>query len=330
MQDGAIIKSINESLVQLTDKDIQTLISANIIPKNTPPEQISVFARVCHERNLSPFSKQIYLMSRNTKDGVRYTYQTSIDGFRSLAERTSKYAGSDDYIFDDGLTVYQVLMEKRNKPTTATATVYKLLPNGQTFPIRATARWTEYYPGDKLGFMWDKMPFLMLGKCAEALALRKAFPEQLGSIYVNEEMQQAEIVSIETTTEEKPDKQQQIESAENLTDKYEKKFADKTPEEIKDIYSKLPKSEQGKGSVAQKMAIFYKEKYAKEHPEESEKLTVESLIMRINDKTTEAQLKMIDDLISKQPSEKRAQLIQNFQTKLDEYKINYEIQSLPF
>ena len=328
MQDGAIVKSVTESLVQLTDKDIQTLISANIIPKNTPQEQISVFARVCHERNLSPFSKQIYLMSRNTKDGVRYTYQTSIDGFRSLAERTSKYAGSDDYIFDDGLTVYQMLMEKRNRPTTATATVHKLLPNGQTFPIKATARWTEYYPGDKLGFMWDKMPFLMLGKCAEALALRKAFPEQLGSIYVNEEMQQAEIVSVETVTEERVEKQQT--PIENLTEKYEKIFAEKTPEEIKDIYSKLPKSEQGKGSIAQKMAVFYKEKYVKEQPEESEKLTVESLIMRINEKTTEAQLKMIDDLIGKQVSEKRAQLIQNFQTKLDEYKINYEIQSLPF
>jgi phage recombination protein Bet len=328
MQDGAIVKSVTESLVQLTDKDIQTLISANIIPKNTPQEQISVFARVCHERNLSPFSKQIYLMSRNTKDGVRYTYQTSIDGFRSLAERTSKYAGSDDYIFDDGLTVYQMLMEKRNRPTTATATVHKLLPNGQTFPIKATARWTEYYPGDKLGFMWDKMPFLMLGKCAEALALRKAFPEQLGSIYVNEEMQQAEIVSVETVTEERVEKQQT--PIENLTEKYEKIFAEKTPEEIKDIYSKLPKSEQGKGSIAQKMAVFYKEKYVKEHPEESENLTVESLIIRINEKTTEAQLKMIDDLISKQVSEKRAQLIQNFQTKLDEHKINYEIQSLPF
>lgn len=177
----------------LNPEDIKTLIQAQIIPNGTPEPIIKLFARVCAEKQLSPFSRQIHLVPRrdNKSNFVKYTIQIGIDGLRAIAERTGKYAGTDDYLFDEGLTLYQMLNANRNRPTTATATVYKILPNGQTFPIRATARWDEYYPGEKVGFMWDKMPFLMLGKVAEALALRKAFPDALGGLYADEEMHQA-------------------------------------------------------------------------------------------------------------------------------------------
>ena len=72
-------------------------------------------------------------------------------------------------------------------------TVYRMV-SGQRVAFSASARWAEYAPQGSQGFMWQKMPFLMLGKVAEALALRKAFPLDLSGLYTQEEMAQADNV----------------------------------------------------------------------------------------------------------------------------------------
>jgi hypothetical protein len=100
---------------------------------------------------------------------------------RIRAADTGEYAGSDDaaFVYHDGDT-----------PAEATVTVYRLT-QGQRFPYTATARWSEYKP-DQNDFLWKKMPHTMLGKCAEALALRKGFPRQLSGLYAKEELDQAD------------------------------------------------------------------------------------------------------------------------------------------
>lgn len=178
-------------MVRLTQRDIDTLVAVGAIPKGTPPDVIEFFSRCCAESRLSPFKRQIHIIKRWSKDGDRYTIQTGIDGYRARADRTNLYAGNDEYRFDEGITEYEMVKQNRKPPITATATVYKAVA-GTRCPFTATARWEEYYPGEKQGFMWDKMPFLMLGKCAEALALRKAFPDELAGIYTDEEMAQAD------------------------------------------------------------------------------------------------------------------------------------------
>ena len=138
-------------------------------------QQCEIFFAACERYNLNPIANQIYPQVRQG----RLNITTGIDGYRLIADRTGKYAGNDDPVYDDEET-----------PRRATVCVYKIV-GGTRCAFVASARWDQYYPGDKQGFMWNKMPHLMLGKCAEALALRKAFPAELSGIYTNEEMEQA-------------------------------------------------------------------------------------------------------------------------------------------
>lgn len=189
--------------VRLTERDIETLVAVGVIPKGTPADVIEFFGKSCAETRLSPFKRQIHLIKRWSRDGDRYTIQTGIDGYRATADRTGRYAGNDEYAFDEGLREYDMIKAGRMRPSTATSTVYKVVGNLRC-PFSATARWDEYYPGDKQGFMWDKMPFLMLGKCAEALALRKAFPDELAGVYTDEEMAQADVRNVPKAAQKPP------------------------------------------------------------------------------------------------------------------------------
>jgi phage recombination protein Bet len=149
------------------------------VAKGATNDELEIFLHQCRKTGLDPLAKQIYFQKRKTKNGDQMTIITGIDGYRLVADRTKQYAGNDDPVFDDD-----------EKPTKATVTVYKLI-DGVRCAFTASARWSQYYPGDYLGFMWNKMPHLMLGKCAEALALRKAFPAELSGVYTAEEMHQA-------------------------------------------------------------------------------------------------------------------------------------------
>ncbi len=153
----------------------QVSLIKRTIAKDATDDELRLFVQQCERSGLDPFAKQIHFVKRQGK----MTIQTGIDGYRLIADRTGRYVGNDDPVFDD-----------EDSPSKATVTVYKLV-NGIRCPFTASARWAQYYPGKQQGFMWEKMPHVMLGKCAEALALRKAFPQELSGLYTNEEMAQA-------------------------------------------------------------------------------------------------------------------------------------------
>jgi phage recombination protein Bet len=143
---------------------------------------LQVFLHTCQRTGLDPFARQIYMIER----GGRYTIQSSIDGLRIVAQRSGNYGGqtSAEWCGEDG--IWKDVWLAKTPPVAARVGVYyKDAPH----PTYAVAKWDSYAG---TGPIWKKMPDLMLSKCAEALALRKAFPQDLSGIYTNDEMSQAD------------------------------------------------------------------------------------------------------------------------------------------
>lgn len=145
-------------------------------PRAPTDDEMAVFLHLAEQTGLDPLTNQIYLLPKHGK----MVPLCGIDGYRQTALRTHEYAGKDDAVFTGG-------DEATGKPPIkATITVYRLV-GGLRCPFTASARWHEYNGGTDV---WRKMPFLMLAKCAEALAIRSAFPQELSGVYTEDEMAQ--------------------------------------------------------------------------------------------------------------------------------------------
>src|SRR3990167_2508809 len=191
---GAAVKIVQEviskepsaELVQLNLDRPKVELLKRTIAKGATDDELLMFINVCKGLGLSPFLRQVHLVKRwDTRSGQEVaTVQVGIDGFRSVAESTNAYAGNDDPVFK-GEKIIKNGQADVKVPEEAMVVVRKIV-QGVVYPFTATARWDEYYPGDKQGFMWRTKPYIMLGKCAEALALRKTFPKVLVVVYLPE------------------------------------------------------------------------------------------------------------------------------------------------
>jgi phage recombination protein Bet len=179
-----------ESSVQIANQQISftdeqvNLIKKQIAPKATNDE-LQLFLYQAKRTGLDPLTRQIYCIHRRQKQGNdwidKMTIQTSIDGFRVIAERSGNYGGQDEPEFfnEEGklnckIRVYKFRGEQRYQASVG------------------VAYWDEYCPQAGQDHMWRKMPHTMIAKVAEALALRKAYPQDLSGLYTNDEMQQAD------------------------------------------------------------------------------------------------------------------------------------------
>lgn len=186
------------------DQDQVEVIKALICPGATDPE-LKLFGQVCQKTGLDPFSRQIYGIMRAQRQQVsgewktieKLSIQTSIDGFRLIAERSGKYGGQlgPQWCGKDGKWLDVWL--SHDYPLASRVGVIR---TDWKEPLWAVARWESYVQTyrdrksskDVVGAMWQRMPDVMLAKVAESLALRRAFPAELSGLYTSEEMQQAD------------------------------------------------------------------------------------------------------------------------------------------
>lgn len=155
--------------------------------ENATNGDLAVFLNYAQRTGLDPFARQIYMIGRRSNGGTKWTIQASIDGLRIVAERSGDYAGQvgPEFCGTDG--VWRDTWTAAEPPVAARVGV---LRHGFSTPLFAVAYYDEYAQtsNGQPTAMWASKPRLMLAKCAEALALRKAFPNDLAGLYTADEM----------------------------------------------------------------------------------------------------------------------------------------------
>jgi phage recombination protein Bet len=164
----------------LTDSQVQ-LIKATVA-KGCTDDELSLFCYQANRLGFDPLSKQIYAV----KMGGSMTIQVSIDGYRLIAERTGKYAGQIGPFWCDQNGQWVDVWLKREPPAAAKVGVIR---SDFKEPLWGIATLTSFGKGSNL---WKTMPDIMLAKCAESNALRKAFPNELSGVYTEDEMSNKE------------------------------------------------------------------------------------------------------------------------------------------
>lgn len=186
---------------------IRTALKTSLYP-GASDESVEMVLAYCQAGGLDPMTKPVHIVPMwipEKKEGNRViragcmqdVIMPGIELYRTKAHRTAEYAGQDEAEFGPTITDKLGGVDVRY-PEWCKVTVYRITAAGVR-PYSAKAYWLESYATakrdtDAPNAMWKKRPFGQLEKCAEALALRKAFPEAVGAQPTAEEMEGKSLV----------------------------------------------------------------------------------------------------------------------------------------
>ena len=193
--------TIDPEQSEFTEQQVSVLRHIGV--ENASAGDLAVFFHVVKRTGLDPFARQIYMIGRQASENVngqwvkttKQTIQTGIDGFRLIGRRAADAArvpislSAPEWAHTDG-TWRPVWVAGWGTPVAARVTIFR---DGNAFP--AVALFDEYKQMKRDGAltsMWATRPAGQIAKCAEALAWRMAFPQDLASVYSEDEMGQAD------------------------------------------------------------------------------------------------------------------------------------------
>lgn len=186
---------------------IRTALKSSLYP-GASDASVDLVLAYCQAAGLDPMQKPVHIVpmwdskARETRDVV----MPGIGLYRTNAARTGQFAGMSEPVF--GPMVTEKLGSREvTFPEWCKVTAYRQLPSGHVAEFTAVEYWIENYAikGGKEqdqapNAMWTKRVRGQLAKCAQAQALRMAFPEATGAGPTAEEMEGKAIIEGEATT----------------------------------------------------------------------------------------------------------------------------------
>jgi phage recombination protein Bet len=183
-------------------------------------ESIKMVLDYCKAAKLDPMQKPVHIVPMSVRNAVtgKYEYKDvvmpGVGLYRIQAARSNQYAGVSEPEFGEDVTCNLGGVEI-TYPKWCRVTVKKLV-NNTIVEFTAKEYWLENYASKKdertPNTMWQKRPYGQLAKCAEAQALRKAFPEIISQHPTAEEMEGKDINDLEIEVKNITPKAQNISS----------------------------------------------------------------------------------------------------------------------